>query len=231
MQKNSVGSCFWLYFVWMSHNCKLSEVGGFPVSLHLEHLLSCAFCYMLCWFPIAASCIITFSFHSLHVLCCTLHCLFCPAYFHIFFLFSFLWNTAFQKYVFRFVNLSMLCWFSRFSSEVADSCIYLSSIEYLSRIFIWTNRFSLILAEITHPVKVLTVFQKDKKIYYSAGFYKSRTILPFSLTFSIRPENISTCVWVIFFKLNFKKAELFDERAMGFDANYFATFFVCCNYG
>lgn len=148
-----------------------------------------------------------------------------------FFLFSFLWNTAFQKYVFRFVNLSMLCWFSRLSSEVADSCIYLSSIEYLSRIFIWTNRFSLILAEITHPVKVLTVFQKDKKIYYSAGFYKSRTILPFSLTFSIRPENISTCVWVIFFKLNFKKAELFDERAMGFDANYFATFFVCCNYG
>lgn len=141
-----------------------------------------------------------------------------------FFLFSFLLNTAFQKHVFRSVNLSMLCWFSRLSSEVADSCIYLSSIQYLSRIFIWTIRFSLILAEITHPVKVLTVFQKDKKIYYSAGFYKSRTILPFSLTFSIRPENISTCVWVIFFKLNFKKAELFDERAMGFDANYFATF-------
>lgn len=195
MQKSSVGSCFWLYFVWMSHNCKLSEVGGFSVSLHLEHLLSCTFCYAMlvsdCRFmhhniflPFVACSLLRF---ALFVLSCLLP--------H-FFLFSFLWNTAFQKYVFRFVNLSMLCWFSRLSSEVADSCIYLSSIEYLSRIFIWTNRFSLILAEITHPVKVLTVFQKDKKIYYSAGFYKSRTILPFSLTFSIRPENISTCVWV-----------------------------------
>lgn len=145
-----------------------------------------------------------------------------------FFLFSFLWNTAFQKYVFRFVNLSMLCWFSRLSSEVADSCIYLSSIEFHSRIFIWTNRFSLILAEITHSVKVLTVFQKDKKIYYSAGFEnRERSYLQLKFLYS-SGKYIYLCVGVF---VNKTLKKLLDERAMGFDANYFATFFVCCNYG